>query len=1152
MSDPREPSVTAAPGTELPGERTGVILTPDQRVRVFISSTLQELAEERAAARRAIARLHLVPVWYESGARPHPPRSMYRAYLDQSQVFVGIYWQRYGWVAPGMEISGLEDEYRLAAGKPMLLYVKRPAPDQEPRLAALLDAIRDAGTVSYRAFATPRELERLLADDLAVLLSESFAGAALSTEASPARSGEPGEELPAGTVTFLLTDIEGSTRLWESVPDAMEVALERHNRLLTEVIENHGGVVVTSRGEGDSFFAVFPGVVAAVEAAGACQLRLKAEAWPEGAVLRVRMGLHTGEARARGSSRIDHAPINRCARVKAAAYGGQVLVTKATRDLAGGRLGGGFGLKRLGQFRLRDLAEPELIYQLTHADLSADFPPLKTIRSGNVPVQATSFVGRAGELREIAQALAQSRLVTLTGVGGVGKTRLSVEVASQTVGEYPDGCWFCDLAPARDGDTVLRIIASSLGAALRPGVSLETSITEHCKARQLLAVLDNCEQVLDPAAEIAGTLLRECSGVRILATSREALDVDGEQVFAVGSLSVPEPAMTAEHIEMSDAVRLFADRAGAVQRGFRLDAGSAKAAAEITRRLDGIPLAIELAAARVAVLPVPRIAALLDERFQLLTGGRRTSPERHQTLRATIDWSYGLLTGEEQRVFDCLGVFPGTFDLDAAAAVMGAQAGPWAVLDTLAALVSKSMVIPDQVHGPEARYRLLETLRQYGLERLRQRGELDAVQRRHAQHFAAFAKQAGTALLGPDELAWRPRSRAEQDNLRAAVQWGLGSASPDDGMIAVDIAASLAAYAPYEAAGGIASLVAQTAERAQTLSRDQRIAILGAAAFDAFQNRGDVQLAEQLARGALRDGVTPGNPGMQAYAALVMSQTFTGRLPEARATLSEAIQATQLAGVSNYDRAGALGTSAAAHALMGDIENARESADAALAQMRRTGNPSGLASTLCWASMTRVRDDPGQALAFAEQSIALTRAGASGSVFGHVLPIRAQLRARDGDIPGAVRDLREAITYSHGKGDKVMLMAAFDRGITVFDSLGLAEPAAVLAGVALRGPLAVLSILPPTERDDRAVLLEQVRTLTGRTAYERAVAQGAAMNNDEAVTYALDALDSAETQSLAQSAVPDAPGGRERRPARRDAPRRRARPSSGEGTRGRR
>src|SRR5215469_7876506 len=273
------------------------ILTPDQRVRVFISSTLEELAGERAAALHAIRRLHLVPVWYESGARPHPPRSMYRAYLEQSQVFVGIYWQRYGWVAPGMEISGLEDEFRLAVGKPMLLYLKRPAPGQEPRLKTFIDGIRAAGTVSYRAFATARELERLLAEDLAVLLSESFAGAAAGAAgppASPAGPGEPGgAELPAGTVTFLLTDIEGSTRLWETVPGVMAVALERHKRLITGAIEDDGGVVVTSRGEGDSFFAVFASAVAAVEAAGACQLRLGSEPWPAGAALRVRMGLHT-------------------------------------------------------------------------------------------------------------------------------------------------------------------------------------------------------------------------------------------------------------------------------------------------------------------------------------------------------------------------------------------------------------------------------------------------------------------------------------------------------------------------------------------------------------------------------------------------------------------------------------------------------------------------------------------------------------------------------------------------------------------------------------------------------------------------------------------------------------------------------------------
>jgi class 3 adenylate cyclase len=291
---------------------------------------------------------------------------MYRAYLDQSQIFVGIYWQRYGWVGPGMEISGLEDEFRLAAGKPMLLYLKRPAPHQEPGLTAMIEGIRSAGTVSYRQFGTARELERLLSDDLAVLLSESFADATISLDVprrTPAGPGGPdAAELPAGTVTFLLTDIEGSTRLWETEPEAMEIALQQHDRLLAEVIESHGGAVITSRGEGDSFFALFPSAVSAVEAAGMCQLRLKGEVWPTGSTLRVRMGLHTGEARVRGGDHVDYSPINRCARVRAAGHGGQVLLTNAPSDLVAGRLGGGFGLKRLGEFRLRDLVEPELIY----------------------------------------------------------------------------------------------------------------------------------------------------------------------------------------------------------------------------------------------------------------------------------------------------------------------------------------------------------------------------------------------------------------------------------------------------------------------------------------------------------------------------------------------------------------------------------------------------------------------------------------------------------------------------------------------------------------------------------------------------------------------------------------------------------------------
>ena len=533
LGEPQEAGAAASPREESPAEQAEVILTPDQRVRVFISSTLEELAAERAAARRAIARLHLVPVWYESGARPHPPRSMYRAYLAQSQVFVGIYWQRYGWVAPGMEISGLEDEYRLAARKPMLLYLKRPAPDQEPRLAAMIEGIRAAGTVSYRTFGTPRELERLLADDLAVLLSESFAGAAIST----------GAELPTGTVTFLLTDIESSTRLWETVPEAMEVALELHNRLLGDVIAGHGGVVVTARGEGDSFFAVFASAVAAVEAAGACQLRLKAEAWPAGAALRVRMGLHTGEAHVQEGDYVDHAPINRCARVKAAAHGGQVLVTKTTRDLVEGRLGGGFGLTRLGEFRLRDLAEAELIYQLTHADLPADFPPIRTVAERGLrplPVDTTSLMGRERAIGELADLLARPgvRLVTLTGPGGVGKTRLALAVGERAGGRFDSGAVFVPLAGVTAPELVVGGIGRAVGADLAGTGAPLQALAEQLGDGRWLLVLDNLEQVTGAAGDL-GELLADCPGVVMLATSRTVLGLRAEREYPVPPLPLP-------------------------------------------------------------------------------------------------------------------------------------------------------------------------------------------------------------------------------------------------------------------------------------------------------------------------------------------------------------------------------------------------------------------------------------------------------------------------------------------------------------------------------------------------------------------------------------------------------------------------------------
>jgi predicted ATPase/class 3 adenylate cyclase len=979
MGELQDAGVTASRPTASPGDQPEVILTPDQRVRVFISSTLGELAAERAAARRAIARLHLVPVWYESGARPHPPRSMYQAYLAQSQVFVGIYWQRYGWVAPGMEISGLEDEFRLAAGKPMLLYLKRPAPDIEPRLAAFFDSIRAAGTVSYRTFGTARELDRLLADDLAVLLSESFTGAAAGIPTpglSAAGTADPGDAaLPAGTVTFLLTDIEGSTRLWESVPEAMEEALERHNRLLTSVIEDHGGMVVTSRGEGDSFFAVFASAVAAVEAAGACQLALNTESWPAGAALRVRMGLHTGEARARGSNRVDHAPVNRCARVKAAAHGGQVLVTKTTRDLAGGRLGGGFGLKRLGEFRLRDLAEPELVYQLTHADLPADFPPLITAAesAGNLPVPVSSFVGREQELEQTAAALGEARVVTLTGPGGVGKTRLALQAAAQAAPRFGDGAWLAELAPVRDRAGVDDAVAGVFSVTAQAGQSTREALIELLRSKQLLLVLDNCEHLIEGAAALAWALARSCEGLVILATSREALGVEGERLVPVPPLGVPGSGAGLEMTADAEAVRLFAERAATVKPGFQVTAGNAAAVAAVVRHLDGVPLAIELAAARVPALTPAELARRLERSFAVLAAGRRDAVARHQTLRATIDWSFELLSGPEQALLARLTVFAGGATLEAAEVVCGGEGiDPDAVFGLLAALVARSLVVAEE-HGPDVRYRLLETIRQYGEQRLNEAGQAERWRARHAAYYADLLGRVREHAHDPHpEVFWAVRLGAEQDNLLAVWSWAIGTGNVDTAF------KILAGFAPSEIWTGYPLLLdGETALELPGASEHAGYPLALAVNAGFAANREDVARAEELCRRAAEANARRDSPDWRVEATICSARS---NIASTRGAFADAARlAEQAAGITRAggdlaDASVELTFAVGHHVFDGDEPGGAPLAREALALARQIGAPALIATSLLAVGATVAGTDPDQARACLRESRELSTA----------------------------------------------------------------------------------------------------------------------------------------------------------------------------------
>ncbi len=484
-------------------------------------------------------------------------------------------------------------------------------------------------------------------------------------------------DLPSGAVTFLFTDIEGSTRLWEAHPDAMRAALLRHDSLLRSAIELHGGCIFKT--VGDAFCAAFASAARAVDAALAGQRGLRTEPWSDEAPIRVRMALYTGAAEERDGDYFGPA-VNRVARLLGIAHGNQVVLAAATADVLAGCLPDDAGLQDLAAHRLRDLQEPLHVFQLLHPALPDEFPPLRSLQAfaNNLPVQLSSFIGREQELSELRGLLTSSsqpgsaRLITLTGAGGVGKSRLALQAAAEVLEEYPDGVWRVELAALSDPALLPQAVASALGLREEPGRALPQTLAEHLRARHLLLVLDNCEHLIAACADLAQWLLGDSPGIRLLATSREALRIEGETAYRVPSLSLPESgALPGEALRHSEAVRLFVARAGAAAPSFRLTVRTLPAVAQVCRRLDGIPMAIELAAARVRALPVERLAERLEDRFRLLTGGSRTALPRHQTLRALIDWSYDLLNDQEQALLARLSVFAGGWALEAAVAVGG-------------------------------------------------------------------------------------------------------------------------------------------------------------------------------------------------------------------------------------------------------------------------------------------------------------------------------------------------------------------------------------------------------------------------------------------------------------------------------------------------
>ena len=589
--------------------------------------------------------------------------------------------------------------------------------------------------------------------------------------------------LPNGTVTFLFTDIEGSTPLWEREPERMAPALAQQNTIVRQAIEVQRGHVF--KVIGDAFQAAFAAPAEAVAAALAAQRALEAADWPTSAPLRVRMGLHTGPAELAGAEYAVAHTLNRVARIMSAAHGGQVVLSAEVAGLLHGDLPPDSGLRDLGQHRMKGMIQREHLFQLLAPGLPAGFPPLATLDAtpNNLPVQLTTFIGREQEIAHLVRLIQpapaaerargdEARLVTLTGPGGTGKTRLSLQVGARVLEPFSDGVWLVELAPLADPGLVPQSVAAALGLREQPGRPQVDALADYLRAKHLLLILDNCEHLIGACAETADHLLRAAPRVKILASSREALGIAGETTFRVPSLPAPaaEGGLSLAALGQYESVRLFVARAQAALPEFAVTQQNMLAVAQVCRRLDGIPLALELAAARVKLLRVDQIAARLDDSFRLLTGGSRTALPRQQTLRALIDWSYALLTEPERALLRRLAVFAGGWTLEAAEAA----GGDGDVLDLLSRLVDKSLVVAERAPGDETRYRLLETIRQYAREKLFDApGEAAAARAAHLAYYLALAEAAEPRVFGPDEREWGDRLVAELDNLRATLEWAL-------------------------------------------------------------------------------------------------------------------------------------------------------------------------------------------------------------------------------------------------------------------------------------------------------------------------------------------------------------------------------------------
>ena len=926
-----------------------------------------------------------------------------------------------------------------------------------------------------------------------------------AVEPTPAEIAEQ-PPLPSGTVTFVFTDIEGSTQRWDRSPAAMESALRRHDELLRAAFKRHRGHVFKTIG--DAFCAAFARPQDAVASVLDAQRSLATEDFSAVDGLSIRAAVHTGTADERDGDYFGPA-VNRVARMLAIGHGGQVLVSGVTADLVQGELPAQTSLRDLGEHRLRDLARPEYVYQLISPDLKADFPALRSLDTlpNNLPLQLKSFVGRETEIAEITSLLDKHRLVTLVGSGGVGKTRTSLQVAANLLDGAGDGVWFIELAPLASGEFIPSAVAQALGLTLPIEGDSLANLTQALKAKQLLLVFDNCEHMVEHAARVISAILRDCSRAKVLASSRQGLGIEGEATFRMPSLGVPAathgaPIPAADSARYA-AVALFVERARAVDNRFEVTDENAPIIADICRRLDGIPLAIELAASRVKVLSPQQVRDRLDERFRMLTGGSRDVLPRQQTLRALIDWSHDLLGERERVLFRRLGIFVNGFALEGAVAVgNGEDLDEFELFDVLSSLVDKSLVLAEP-QGDTVRYRMLESTRAYAAEKLADAGERDLLAARHLEYFRAlFADLLARAERTGRTNAIVERLLAELEDVRVAL---------DESLTRPDVLGGAALLAqvgpPFDAIGLTSEGIRRVETFLAVLPEDE--ALLSAQLLAGLSNlcgsmSSNVRAFETAVL-AVASARTASDPETLALALMLCARYAAkgGEHDAARAALAEA---EAIPGATALRRLNLLDVSAVNANRRGDLETAARGYEQSRNEQRALGNTrEELMVAINLAEIEHARGDTKRAVALVNETLPKARRSPDKLLVGNALANLAGYLVAVDDPQAAVQAARETIEIiAPIEPDHAYISIAIEHIALALALLGKTHRAATLEGYCEAAFERVRFVREETERKTHDRLSALLASAIAPEELARLTAEGAALTPAQAIALALE------------------------------------------------